>query len=988
MYEIDMTDWQAFRKKLLDMINNSSSELEIFLLNNKVKEYIFHNDGDKILGLIANLPSDKIRDFYFNEDEVNRLISLDKFQYNVLYLDNYYPNKIKLLKQSYFLESLTKRKYFLGMTLEYLIGEINSNNELKDLDISLKYIDVIELMEYYLKDIGAYLDILPLAFDKLPFELHKYLLLNNIDIIKSYANTVSFYLDFLFNKYFKDYKGKNYLDELLEMVSYYKDCPNVCGSYQLSNNIISYFNNHKNVDMENYREKIVDSFNNNAMKMGFLKNTNYFALDFFRLLFCSNMDTIRYYLDEEGVDILVKEENKFSKLFARDFDISFLFRERYFAEALNKTAISKEKFDNYLNYTHNLNNIYDLLNNFLKSGYYEKFYYAFSYLNDKMQLDYLNKNKKIFVSNLSKSNMLIKGCKKSCYYVFSNCINYEEYSYSSYELKKILEDVTSYDSKQLIDIFTNTKVIDNVLSSEYFSHLFVLILNLNLDEITDVYLSDDVQRKIRDNNLVKKMYHNLGDLKCNYMKTFMIYDNLKVISDCAKEEEKWFDFLSPIDRLSSFFYFYNSIKKIKNKELSFRLLDYFLFYDCNLTCFYKIRSSLDDDGLKEYFDSRRDKITNFINKNNCSQLYNIFEGLSKDMLEKEITKDRESLIYGLNASTFNNIFCYKLDGLYKFDRDDYDVERLVSVLEDVYFPNIERVFTSDKIRKEIKEGIDSYKKIRKTVLKLLNDNIKDFKDYLIIIYSSSYFKSLDIKYITFINDMKELVLGHNYSKALELFEKYCDDDLEQIKLSILKEVENKAKESILSSLTDLSTCEETHEEYAVGDKKYNIRVIYFDGDDYQFLVRSMHSAEHLFNGNYIDKIEYYSTIYNDNRSMYCGNTYLKFGYCSIPLEDIIYTVPIDAICYNFDERKYGFKGAILPKWLSNDDLNIKTKQSGGYNEIRIKGLHIPDFVISYDEPNNKTVVYAGEHDVPMVKILRKSYPNAIEFGEDSKGYFK
>ena len=202
MQEIDMSDWQVFRKKLLDMINNSSSQLEDFLLNNKVKEYIFHNDRDKILGLIANLPSDKIRDFYFNEEDVNRLISLDKFQYNVLYLDNYYPNKIKLLKQPYFLESLIKRKYFLGMTLEYLIEEINSNNELKDLDISLKYKDVVQLMEYYLKNISAYLDILPSAFEKLPFELHKYLLLNDVDIIKSYANFVSFSLDFIFNSYF------------------------------------------------------------------------------------------------------------------------------------------------------------------------------------------------------------------------------------------------------------------------------------------------------------------------------------------------------------------------------------------------------------------------------------------------------------------------------------------------------------------------------------------------------------------------------------------------------------------------------------------------------------------------------------------------------------------------------------------------------------------------------------------------------------------
>lgn len=992
MQEIDMSDWQVFRKELLDMINNSSSQLEDFLLNNKVKEYIFHNDRDKILGLIANLPSDKIRDFYFNEEDVNRLISLDKFQYNVLYLDNYYPNKIKLLKQPYFLESLIKRKYFLGMTLEYLIEEINSNNELKDLDISLKYKDVVQLMEYYLKNISAYLDILPSAFEKLPFELHKYLLLNDVDIIKSYANTVSFSLDFLFNSYFKGYEGKNRLDELLEIVDYYRECPNVCGSFKLSDNIINsfyrrfYFNNDRNGEVESYREKIVDYLNNKAVKLGFLKDSKYYDMDFSRLLFCSNIDIVKYYLDEEGIDILIKNDNKFSKLFKRDFDISFLFKEKYFAKALNENNVSKEKLDYYLNSTCSLNNIYDLLNNFLKNGYYEKFYYVFSYLNDEMQLGYLNRYKQLFVLNLSKTNLLLKGCKKSCYYVFSNYINYEEYSYSDYELHEILENVTFYDNRQLIDIFTNN--VDNILNSESFSHLFVSILNLNIDEITDVYLSDDVQKKIRDNDLLKEMYRSLENLKCNYMKTFMIPENLQLVSNSTREDEKWFELSDATIRLYSYFVFFQSIYEIKNNELCFKLLDYFLLEDCNLTCFYKIRTSLDVDGLKEYFDSRREIITNFIKENSNGELYKIFEGLSEEILEKEITKDRECLVYGLDASTFKEIFYYKLDGSYKLDGDDYDVERLISVLDNVYFPYIDKVFTSDRIKKEIKEGIESYKKIRETVLELLNDNSNDFRDYLIIIYSSSYFERLDSKYITFINDIKELVFGHDYRKALELFEKYCGCDLEQIKLNILEEIENKSKESILSSLTDLSTCEETFEEHVVGDNKYKIRVIYFDGEDYQFLVRTMRSAEHLFNGNYVDKIDYYSTIYNDNRSMYYGNTYIKFGYCSMPLEDIVYMVPDDAICNNFDECKYGFKGALLPKWLSNDDFNRKTRAHGGYNEIRIKGLHIPDFVLSYDEPNDETVKYAGEHDVPMVKVLRKSYPNAIEFCEDSKGYFK
>ena len=59
-------------------------------------------------------------------------------------------------------------------------------------------------------------------------------------------------------------------------------------------------------------------------------------------------------------------------------------------------------------------------------------------------------------------------------------------------------------------------------------------------------------------------------------------------------------------------------------------------------------------------------------------------------------------------------------------------------------------------------------------------------------------------------------------------------------------------------------------------------------------------------------------------------------------------------------------------------INERTLKSQSYNELRIKGKYIPDFIISYDEPNEATLRYSNEHSTPMVKILRKSYPNAIE----------
>ena len=86
----------------------------------------------------------------------------------------------------------------------------------------------------------------------------------------------------------------------------------------------------------------------------------------------------------------------------------------------------------------------------------------------------------------------------------------------------------------------------------------------------------------------------------------------------------------------------------------------------------------------------------------------------------------------------------------------------------------------------------------------------------------------------------------------------------------------------------------------------------------------------------------------------------------------------DAISQNSQGNKYIKPYIKYPEWVSMEELNERTLKSESYNELRIKGKHIPDFVISYDEPNEDTLRYSYEHSTPMIKILRKKYPNAIE----------
>ena len=58
------------------------------------------------------------------------------------------------------------------------------------------------------------------------------------------------------------------------------------------------------------------------------------------------------------------------------------------------------------------------------------------------------------------------------------------------------------------------------------------------------------------------------------------------------------------------------------------------------------------------------------------------------------------------------------------------------------------------------------------------------------------------------------------------------------------------------------------------------------------------------------------------------------------------------------------------------------------NEIKIKGHHTPDFSLSYGEPNEATIQFSYNNNKTLVKILRKSYPNANENCDDSYSHLQ
>lgn len=82
-------------------------------------------------------------------------------------------------------------------------------------------------------------------------------------------------------------------------------------------------------------------------------------------------------------------------------------------------------------------------------------------------------------------------------------------------------------------------------------------------------------------------------------------------------------------------------------------------------------------------------------------------------------------------------------------------------------------------------------------------------------------------------------------------------------------------EDIASSITNPLTKKIVNLEYDLDGEKVLIPTIIYDEEGFIFLVRSMRSGSHIINGNRKEKVEFFSTITEKNRSMYHGDTGIK-----------------------------------------------------------------------------------------------------------------
>ena len=547
-------------------------------------------------------------------------------------------------------------------------------------------------------------------------------------------------------------------------------------------------------------------------------------------------------------------------------------------------------------------------------------------------------------------------------------------------LSKILSSKYNYSTQYMEEVFLDKKTIKYLINCRFFSSLYNSILNSKSEKLKEYYLSSEFINYLKDNNKLHIIYEECFfygiDIDFGYLfnEKNLEYVGKKVALEYKKHNIfHWAGGIGPFD--SKYNYFIHLALNKLDEEHFYCLLDYYLTHPDYLHLFRYIRKFIGEKKYHEYIESRRDLITKVIeNKYQSNILEDQIKGrenalISCDALSFEYTvgpiydppKDKFILSEKiLNHPRFVN----------KFIDSDSDVGKLLKLVTD----------DNDYVDKMTKHVI-LLRKLKEKIIDNLGDSIDEFKSYLQILDRSLLKETPE-----FINDMIDVIFYNN--RIEEVYEKYKNVSLEKMKLNLLNKIIKQSRESIVSSLTNPFEKKIELLDYKLDGKVVKIPTIIYDGDDYNFLIRRVNSGNYYYSGLFKERESSYSIINEKNRSVFYGDSGVISGFITVNPEDITHINSFDAISRSQESDKYVKSLLKYPEWVTADKLNKDTLYNDSYSEIRIFGKYVPDFYVSFDEPDEKCVKTLNRYGSTLVKILRKSYPNAIEETEDPYKYWK
>lgn len=947
------------------------------LLNNEIRNYIIENDNFNFLALIASSNSDKLRAFYFNEQTIPYIVQLEKFS-GILFRSDFFPNKIKLFDNNLFLKSLTLKDNTYH-TVKHIKEEFEDQSNNSDL-INILKDGLYKFMDYLQQDFESNIKNISIFMKELPSELYKEFLDYILDNLKQVAvKNEEIELDGIFSNPFIKY-GNISFEEVETIINKFNGIPTLYYSPSLIYSLIGKSVSSKGgIINKQDLNRLKDYMLNDYCKKIFLMNLDYTSLE--KLYMCFSHEIIDYLLDDNGL-IILENNNKFYELLSSNIPYDKLTESKIFASFLSKNYPNFQDYDNRVNKVaksfSSTESFFNLLNSYIELNSYSYFFRVFTKLSSADQMVYFKSN---FPQLLMLNNSeIFKGMKKEVYEVFKDRIDIKNWTFSDYDLNAILNDKQNYSEEQLKCIFSNKENIFTIINGNYIENTYEMILNLNNPKLNLIYMGEEFLSALTNLNKLDKIYKIINKLEIDINPLLL---NVNCLIDIGKKVEKEYkkrshNKLLGCDINNTYPYFLLEIPKLEDSNALFKILDFYLTNSKYLSTFYILRNGLKNEVLQEYLISRKNLITKIIQENNCRSNL-ILENLPNNIRKNEIFKERENVIIHIDILDYYRLFHDDFEGKYRLDEkilnDNRFIEKFIN-----YYGDVEKllrlVTTNDELIKRLIAKVKIYTNMRKRLLNSLNDSENEFRTYLEILINSN----VDVYEIEFLKDMIECIFFNEHIK--ESFFKYKNKNLEKMKLNILSNVIKSSQESIVASVTNPLDKSIVYTDYMLNDEKFLIPTITYDNENYTFLVRRMNSGEHLYDGTYQDRVGYYSIITEKNRSMYDGNSGIKFGYANINSEDIIQINSFDAISKNSYGDKYIEPYIKYPEWVCMEELNKRTLESRSYNELRIKGKYIPEFVISYDEPNEATLKYSHDHNTPMVKILRKSYKSAIEQCKD------
>ena len=217
----------------------------------------------------------------------------------------------------------------------------------------------------------------------------------------------------------------------------------------------------------------------------------------------------------------------------------------------------------------------------------------------------------------------------------------------------------------------------------------------------------------------------IPNIKTNIRDIMLDEDSLVDIGEYLLEnyQNKAFDnynMMPQLDNIYKYFNFFYNADKIKDKNILYELLDFYLNNDRYLSTFYLLRKRLNQDDLDFYYSSRRNIITKIIQDNKSDNIKFILSELPQDMYIKEFFKERETFALYCDMNDYSSIFEWCFNGNYLLDENIICDNRFMEKFID-YYLDIKRelslVCKNDIIINKVCSNISKYKNMKEIIMK-------------------------------------------------------------------------------------------------------------------------------------------------------------------------------------------------------------------------------------------------------------------------------